>query len=255
MDDALIVAVCGQSVLYDNTLVFYRDRIKKQQAWVVVGEETGIPVDVCRRKWKSLRDRYIREKRKEEGKKIGSAARTVKKWKFSAVLSFLDPFVTPKETSSNHPRWAEIEVKMEDDWLAENSGVGEADEERDEAAAAAAGPSHNTDQLSGNESDPDDVPAAAATPAPVPAAGPAPRPPSGMKRKRASGVPCGNTPIQEAILQALQRDGQLCADAQFFNGLLPSLKRLPPDAKEYVKFQIHKVIFDATQITLNLEPV
>ncbi|CAL8300702.1 unnamed protein product [Arctogadus glacialis] len=48
-----------------------------------------------------------------------------------------------------------------------------------------------------------------------------------MKRKRASGVPGGNTPIQEAILQALQRDGQLCADAQFLNGLLPSLKRLP----------------------------
>ncbi|CAL8341825.1 unnamed protein product [Arctogadus glacialis] len=248
MEDALIMAVCGQSVLYDNTLAFYRDRFKKEQAWVVVGEETGIPVDVCRRKWKSLRDRYIREKRseKEEGKKSGSA----KKWKFFAVLSFLDPFVTPKETSSNHPRWAEIEVKMEDDWASETSGVGEADEERDEAAAA--GPSHNTDQLSGNESDPDDVPAAAT---PAPAAGPAPRPPSGMKRKRASGVPGGNTPMQEAILQALQRDGQLCADAQFFNGLLPSLKRLPPDAKEYVKFQIHKVIFDATQITLNLEPV
>ncbi|CAL8348735.1 unnamed protein product [Boreogadus saida] len=239
MEDALIVAVCGQSVLYDTTLVSYRDRIKKEQAWVVVGEETGIPVDVCRRKWKSLRDRYLREKRreKEEGKRSGSAARTGKKWKFFAVLSFLDPFVTPRETSSNLPRCAE----MEDDGAAETSGVGEAGEERDEAAAAAAaGPSHNTDQLSGNESDPDDVPAAAAaaaataaTPAPAPAAGPAPasapRPQSGMKRKRASGVPCGNTPIQEAIIQPLQRDGQLCADAHFLNGLLPSLKRLPPD--------------------------
>ncbi|CAL8300700.1 unnamed protein product [Arctogadus glacialis] len=94
MEDALIVAVCGQSVLYDTTLVSYRDRIKKEQAWVVVGEETGIPVDVRRRKWKSLRDRYMREKRREkEGKKSGSAARTVKKWKFFAVLYFLDPFV------------------------------------------------------------------------------------------------------------------------------------------------------------------
>ncbi|XP_030216398.1 nischarin-like [Gadus morhua] len=207
----------------------------------------------------------MREKRreKEEGKRSGSAARTGKKWKFFAVLSFLDPFVTPRETSSNLPRCAEMEVEIEDDGAAETSGVGEADEERDEAAAAA-GPSHNTDQLSGNESDPVDVPAAAATAAtpapaagPVPAAGPgpapAPSPPSG--RKRASGVPCGNTPIQEAILQALQRDGELCADAEFLNGLLPSLKRLPPDAKEYVKFQIHKVIFDATQFTLNLEPV
>ncbi|CAL8363184.1 unnamed protein product [Boreogadus saida] len=241
MEDALIVAVCGQSVLYDTTLVSYRDRIKKEQAWVVVGEETGIPVDVCRRKWKSLRDRHMREKRreKEEGKRSGSAARTGKKWKLFAVLSFLDPFVTPRETSSNLPRCAEVE--MEDDGAAETSGVGEAV------------------QLSGNESDPDDVPAAAtaapATPAPAAGPAPAPRPQSGMKRKRASGVPCGNTPIQEAILQALQRDGQLCSDTHFLNGLLPSLKRLPPDTKEYVKFQIHKVIFDATQFTLNLEPV
>ncbi|CAL8326841.1 unnamed protein product [Arctogadus glacialis] len=148
MEDALIVAVCGQSVLYDTTLVSYRDRIKKEQAWVVVGQETGMPVDVCRRKWKSLRDRYMREKRreKEEGKRSGSAARTVKKWKFFAVLSFLDPFVTPRETSSNLPRCAEIEVEIEDDGAAETSGVGEADEERDEAAAAA-GPSHNTGLL------------------------------------------------------------------------------------------------------------
>ena len=43
MEDALIVAVCVQSVLYDTTLVSYRDRIKKEQAWVVVGQETGIP--------------------------------------------------------------------------------------------------------------------------------------------------------------------------------------------------------------------
>ena len=74
-------------------------------------------------------------------------------------------------------------------------------------------------------------------------------------REEESGVPDGSTQIQEAILQALQRDGELCADAQFLNGLLPSLKRLPPDTKEYVKFQLHKVIFDATQFTLNLEPV
>ena len=109
---------------------------------------TFLSVDVCRRKWKSLRDRYMREKRreKEEGKRSGSAARTGKKWKFFAVLSFLDPFVTPRETSSNLPRCAEMEVEIEDDGAAETSGVGEADEERDEAAAAA-GPSHNTGLL------------------------------------------------------------------------------------------------------------
>ena len=86
----------------------------------------------------------MKEKRSEkEAKKSGSAAGTSKKWKFFVVLSFLDPFVTPRETTSNLPRVAEDEI--EDDGAAETSlsGAGEAYEECDEAA----GPSHNTGLL------------------------------------------------------------------------------------------------------------
>ncbi|CAL8313939.1 unnamed protein product [Arctogadus glacialis] len=137
-DQNLIVAVCSRPVLYDTTMVSYRDRNKKERAWVDVAEDTGFPVDVCRRKWKSLRDRYMREKKREkEGKKCGAG--TVKRWKFAGVLSFLDPFVTPRETSSNLPRGAE---EVEEDGAPETSlsGAGE-DKELEEAAA---GPSHNT---------------------------------------------------------------------------------------------------------------
>ncbi|XDV26066.1 hypothetical protein PO909_029864 [Leuciscus waleckii] len=34
-------------------------------------------------------------------KRSGSAAGSVKRWKFSQILGFLDPFVTPRETSGN----------------------------------------------------------------------------------------------------------------------------------------------------------
>jgi hypothetical protein len=57
--------------------------------------------DVCRKRWKGLRDTYLRERRKEAGKRSGSAAGPSKRWKYSAILFFLDPFVTPRETSSN----------------------------------------------------------------------------------------------------------------------------------------------------------
>ncbi|CAL8300676.1 unnamed protein product [Arctogadus glacialis] len=111
-DQNLIVAVRSRPVLYDTTMVSYRDRNKKERAWVDVAEDTGFPVDVCCRRWKSLRDRYMREK------KSGSAAGTVKRWKFAGVLSFLDPFVTPRETSSNLPRGAE---EVEEDGAPETS--------------------------------------------------------------------------------------------------------------------------------------
>ncbi|CAL8298679.1 unnamed protein product [Boreogadus saida] len=117
----------------------------------------------------------MKEKNSEkEAKKSGSAARTAKKWKLFVVLSFLDPFVTPRETSSNLPRVAEDEI--EDDGAAETSlsGAGEAYEECDEAA----GPSHNADQPSVSDSDPDDA-SAAGTPDTVPATDP--RPPGGKE--------------------------------------------------------------------------
>ena len=75
--------------------------------------------------------------REKEGKKSGSAAGTVKRWKFAGVLSFLDPFVTPRETSGNLLQGAE---EVEEDGAPDTSlsGAGE-DEELEEAAA---GPSH-----------------------------------------------------------------------------------------------------------------
>ena len=38
MEEKLIVAVCGHPVLYDTT-VFYRDKLKKEEAWVKVDVE------------------------------------------------------------------------------------------------------------------------------------------------------------------------------------------------------------------------
>ena len=104
-----------------------------------------LSVDVCRRRWKSLRDRYMRYKKNEkEGKKSGSAAGRVDTWRFARVLSFLDPFVTPRETSSNLPLGAE---EVEGDGAPETplSGAGE-DEELEQAAA-----SHNTGLLTSED--------------------------------------------------------------------------------------------------------
>ncbi|CAK6970780.1 transcription factor Adf-1-like [Scomber scombrus] len=123
MEEKLIVAVCGHPVLYDTTAVFYRDRYKKEEAWAKVGAEVGLTVEVCRKKWKGLRDTYLKKKREGE-RRSGSAGGELKKWRFSAVLSFLEPFTTPRETSGN------MGGGFEEDGAAENTlsldGEGEA---------------------------------------------------------------------------------------------------------------------------------
>uniref|UniRef100_A0A8C1V1U2 Transcription factor Adf-1 n=1 Tax=Cyprinus carpio TaxID=7962 RepID=A0A8C1V1U2_CYPCA len=153
MEDKVIIAVCGYPELYDTSSYFHRNRNKKDLAWKKVSEE-----EVCRKKWKSLRDTYLKERRKETEKRSGSAAGSGKKWKYSAVLSFLDPFVSPRETSGNM--------------------------EREDEENQAAGYEHPEDQ------------------------------------------------------------GETEEDELFLLSLVPTLQKLPPQTKEFVKFQIHKLIYE-----------
>ncbi|XP_076743220.1 uncharacterized protein LOC112434478 [Maylandia zebra] len=101
MEEKLISAVANHPELYDASCYCYRDRNKKDLAWRHISEEIGQPEDICRRKWKSLRDTYNKEKRTEKEKRSGSAAGSERRWKFFAVMGFLDSFLTPRETSGN----------------------------------------------------------------------------------------------------------------------------------------------------------
>ena len=55
----------------------------------------------------------MRERRKGTESRSGAAAGTVKKWKYFAVLSFLDLFVAPCETSGNMGAGVEEDGAME----------------------------------------------------------------------------------------------------------------------------------------------
>ena len=55
-------------------------------------------------RWKSLRDTYIKESRKQRerrDKSGGGAAGTAVRWRYLAVLSFLEPSVAPRRSSGN----------------------------------------------------------------------------------------------------------------------------------------------------------
>ncbi|MED6288595.1 hypothetical protein CHARACLAT_028145 [Characodon lateralis] len=109
MEDKTIVAVCGKPELYDSTDYFYRDTYRKDLAWRTVSEETGVAEDVSRKKWKGLRDTYLKERRKElEKRRTGAAAGAGNKCRFSALFSFLAPFVALRPTTSNMGQFEEM---------------------------------------------------------------------------------------------------------------------------------------------------
>ncbi|KAL3988919.1 hypothetical protein ACER0C_013237 [Sarotherodon galilaeus] len=208
MEEKLISAVANHPELYDASCYFYRDRNKKELAWRHISEEIGQPEDMCRKKWKSLRDTYNKEKRTEKEKRSGSAAGSGRRWKFFAVMGFLDPFLTPRETSESS------------DYAAEPSPAAS-------SGSPVPGPS---------------TPAAAPT-------GPQRR--KAQKRQR-DGSQDGPSAVELAILESLKRPRPSPTE-YFLLSLAPALESLPPQTREFVKFQMHKLVFESSTAVLNLE--
>eukprot|EP00064_Thunnus_orientalis_P022933 superscaffoldBa00008193_g23155 len=183
-----IVAVCGHPELYDTTAYSDRDRTKKENAWRKVSEEIGLPEEVCRKKWKGLRDTYLKERRKECERKSG-------------------------DTSSNMGRVVEEDRTTEYE---------------EQVSDAAAGPSGI------------DIGVTRRT----------------RKRTRGSDR---EREIEAFLLEALKRPAPPAPpppseDELFLKSLVHSLQRLSPQQKEFVKFQIHKLIYEPSSVVLNLEP-
>ncbi|XP_053726733.1 oocyte zinc finger protein XlCOF8.4-like isoform X2 [Synchiropus splendidus] len=208
----LIDAVYAFPILYDTSCPFYRDRQKKDLAWRKVSEIVNISAETCRKKWKSLRDIYLREKRKETERRSGSAPATGSKWRHSADLNFLDPFLSPREASGNIDR---------------------AVQEAEVPAAATASPSSSAaaeDETAGDLR----------------------RSCSKRLREKSPQVerPCFEA-RRRCHSPASQLPSSLSEDKMFLLSLLPSLQRVAPQRREHVKFQIHKLIYESSSVQLN----
>ncbi len=55
----------------------------------------------CKRKWKYLRDKYLKERRAEKEKRSGAEGGSHKRWTFMVVMSFLEPHVRERPRTSN----------------------------------------------------------------------------------------------------------------------------------------------------------
>ncbi|XP_029945542.1 transcription factor Adf-1-like isoform X2 [Salarias fasciatus] len=274
MEERLIFAVSAHPELYDVTCPFYSIRTKKERAWMSISQNVGMPMERCKSKWKNLRDTYTRERKKVS--RCGAAARTAKRWKYLGILSFLDPFIVPRDASGS------TEQEVEEDWASKSR---ESDEEGETA-----GPSQTEDGIfseDGDEGPAASTPVTPATPAPLtppapgsPAFGPSSAPAAAAthalvarpvlgrkiaKKRVREDEDSRNREIQDLLLETLRalQDQSACSpaptpprseDQLFLDSIAPSLERLDPQVKARVKFEIHKIIYEASTVVRNLEP-
>uniref|UniRef100_UPI0037E703CE uncharacterized protein n=1 Tax=Semicossyphus pulcher TaxID=241346 RepID=UPI0037E703CE len=91
MDDKLILAVFNCPELYNVTLPNYRCTESRGNAWRNIGLMLGLTSEECKRKWKNMRDRYLKEIRMEnKSKKQGEVFQS--RWKYRQLMNFIAPF-------------------------------------------------------------------------------------------------------------------------------------------------------------------
>ncbi|XP_069569855.1 uncharacterized protein [Brachyistius frenatus] len=91
MDDKLILSVFNYPELYNVTLPNYRCTESRANAWRNISVGLGLPSEECKRKWKNMRDRYLKEVRMEiKSKKQGEIAQS--RWKYRQLMNFIAPF-------------------------------------------------------------------------------------------------------------------------------------------------------------------
>ncbi|XP_061580331.1 transcription factor Adf-1-like [Cololabis saira] len=217
MEEKLIIAVAGFPELYDVTLFIYRDIRKKFEAWKKVSEIIGIPVADCRKRWKSFRDTYRRERKKQkERRESGSEASFHRPWRYSHMMGFLDPFLEEKGTCKNMPTSA-------------SQGQGD-----DAAGEEAASTSQDTEFLLLDPEPPSPSPSTCRDRART------------RKRPHEGTLSAFERQLMAAVERVVSQSAPPDPDRLFFEGLLPDLKALSARRKAQIKFEIHRLIFEAT---------
>ncbi|KAF5299856.1 hypothetical protein FQA39_LY11393 [Lamprigera yunnana] len=98
--DELICLINSNSILYDMSLPGYSNRDVKDDVWCKVASRiSNKNVDQCKAKWQLLRAGY--RKRRNTYTPSGSGAKQKKQWAYYKQLSFLEPHLTERETTTN----------------------------------------------------------------------------------------------------------------------------------------------------------
>ncbi|XP_030206499.1 uncharacterized protein LOC115539821 isoform X2 [Gadus morhua] len=249
------MAVFRRPVLWNMRIDIYRDKNKTNQAWKEIGEEFGLPEKDCKKRWRDLRDRYVRERREaSETTASGSAASNRRPWCHAGLMAFIDPFVASRMTTSNMPESCGNGV----DESVNESEIESVHESEREAFLAATNSSMEDfvnvtenvmNETVANESVVNESVVNVQVNAGR-AAGSAVAP----GRKRRTGRAEAPMPAFERnLMLALERTAGpsvptipvVDEDHNFLLSLLPSLRRLELSKKAFLKLQIHRLMYEA----------
>ena len=89
MGEALIDLVCQFPALWDKQDAMYKDSNYKEPKWKEITEILHLHEEDVVKKWKSLRDTFVRHKN-VKSKSGDGLSQCTPKWKYYDIMSFID---------------------------------------------------------------------------------------------------------------------------------------------------------------------
>ncbi|XP_058510084.1 transcription factor Adf-1-like [Solea solea] len=97
--EQLISEVEKYPIFYDPTHPYYTDNVKKEKTWITIATVLGADADLCRNRWRTLRDTYVRYRKKRLS--FASAGGAQKEWRYTDSMSFLNPHIYQRSSKRN----------------------------------------------------------------------------------------------------------------------------------------------------------
>ncbi|XP_053712090.1 uncharacterized protein LOC128753917 [Synchiropus splendidus] len=94
-EERLIEEVESHSILYDTTHPFYKDNGRKEKAWAAIAEVMDVDPDLCKAKWRTLRDGFVKSRKKASSNGLH------REWKFKDIMAFLSPYILPRSSKGS----------------------------------------------------------------------------------------------------------------------------------------------------------
>ncbi|XP_031327996.1 uncharacterized protein LOC116181335 isoform X2 [Photinus pyralis] len=101
-EELFLKCICNYPAIYNPSSKAYSNRMLKETAYENIARTMLTTVDICKRKWKSLKEKYNREKHKlEMMSRSGAPAFQTNKWQFMSFFEYMYDDVTPRSTQSS----------------------------------------------------------------------------------------------------------------------------------------------------------
>ncbi|XP_050683584.1 uncharacterized protein LOC126978636 [Leptidea sinapis] len=102
MDEKLIESVKKFPCIWNTSSEFYKCNETKDAAWDQIIIETNISdVTTAKSRWKQLRDNHRDALKRQNATRSGQARKQRKEWKYQKAMSFLLPYMSNRDRSTN----------------------------------------------------------------------------------------------------------------------------------------------------------